>query len=344
MALETLETAEKLEHPFLARSPEVLLPPQVDAFIAARAGQLVDSAHVMHKLGLSFVPHRVEMLPDGKHFIESLSSAEITPQIVEELSDFYRFTFNNENEHFLVYPSTGEFISPKEIFGQDDVSTVVMDAFSDYPKHPQTGEQSIVFHDPQVTYEKLLKLLSKNAYLVILRDTQTLKVSGMTFEYKAPLKEIFCNEWQDPLMYSQLAHTTEERSFSDFLKHMQAGFLVQGVSQELSPQTEFYCWNCTVTAPHARGLENFLTMVTKLHSQIPNHDVRQSFVILETKLGKTAHKSLKTAGAFDIPGVFSDDTVIMAGNLQEVLKNYSLSPNDFKRRCLQRMRAERQKM
>jgi hypothetical protein len=345
MRLET-QVATKLEQPLLPfKSPENPMPVHADAFTTARAMHTVDSADVMQKLGLRFVPHKVEMLPSEKYFVESLSSAEITPQLVAELSDFYRFTFNNENEHYLIYPSTGEFISPKEIFGQDNVPTTVMDAFSDYPKHPQTGEQSVVFHDPQVTYEKLLKLLSKNAYLVVLRDAQTLKVSGMTFEYKASLEEIFRNEWQDPLTYSPLANTADGRSFEDFLKHMQLGFSVQGISQEVSPQMEFYCWNCTVTAPDARGLDNVLVIISRLHLQVlQKENSKNIFAIFETQQGKMANKGLKNTGAFEIPNVFNDNTVLMVARLQEIFDNYSLSPNDFKRLCLQKMRAERQKM
>jgi hypothetical protein len=267
---------------------------------------------------------------------EVVTSAKLTPKIIKEIADWYRYMFNNENEHFLAYPSTGEFISPWEFFNRPQgeyVSLAEMDAVrpEDLPYHPQTEERAVVFHDPELTRQQLLRQLGQNGHISILRDNATNEIVGLTFSYLASLRETFDREWYDDYVYCADHQNPDRKNWSDFL----ASLNLARQNNQLPPlraQSEVFCWNCTTTGPQARGLKPMLTLTKNMIESLSPEKRRDKniSIVLHTKVGSTGHQLLQAVNAIDVPGFFAGETsILMSGSLPEIGDKITLPPRQF---------------
>lgn len=286
-------------------------------------------------------PHKIEKLPWEKFQAELYHSAEITQELVKKISDFYRWTFNTEKWHYLIYPSTWEFVSPYEIFGKKYPSIEEMDKFKDYPSHHVTWERAQLFHDPDVTFQKLSDQLKENAFLVILREIQSWRIAWITFEYLDTLANIFLKEWQNEYYYmKEMYRKWHERDFQVFLNWISLEFESKWIKQKISPDTKMLAWNCTTTAEWARWLDNMLWLVWNLHrfaleSNKVSNDI---YTIFEVQMWSTAHESLLTSWAFNVSWalIWKQDLTLMMWNIRTLSDNYSLSTREYMKLHLRR--------
>lgn len=277
-------------------------------------------------------PRSAEVLAGGTLRLETYTSAEMTPELLQAIADYYRYTFNNENGHYLVYPSTGEFVSPQVLFGLEDVSLKVMDQFTHYPYHPVTHEQAQVFHDPHKTYQKIQEMLESNASIVLLREQVSEKIVGITFEYEASLETIWKKEWSNKYPYMKTQDPAYDRSFEEFIGALRKVFIQEGHTETIDENTLFLCWNCTAITKKHRNTDNFLKMIQRLHTlaleQNPRHP---RFALFESMLDGTAYTLLRSGGAFDIPDVLERPTMLMACDVTQMKKNVSLPYREVRR-------------
>lgn len=277
-------------------------------------------------------PRSVEILAGGYLRLETYTSGEITPELLQEIADYYRYIFNNENGHYLVYPSTGEFVSPQALFGSEDVSLELLDQFTDYPYHPSTHEQAQVFHDPHKTYQKIKEMLGSNASIILLREQNSEKVVGMTFEYEASLETIWKSEWKNKYSYMKTQEPAYDRSFEEFMSALKKAFAQEDYTATIDEQASFLCWNCTAITKKHRNTDNFLKMIQRLHTlaleQNPGHP---RFTLFESMLNGTAYTLLSAGGAFDIPGVLEKPTMLMACDVVQMKNNVSLPYREVRR-------------
>lgn len=280
---------------------------------------------------------------EGKKFtIETVNSEELDEEKLTEMIDFFRFIFNNTFAgQYLVYPSVGQPISTQEVFGtQPDefVSLEKLDSFDPktYPKHPETGESAVFWHDPKVTIEKFAEKSKQNAHYAVFRNLETGEIAGIMFGHKCSIKDLFASEeWENPLLYSGVEIPENMRSFEEFLIKLNKNLKKKGL-EELNAESEVYGWNCIATHPDVRGLEHLTKLTKTFFEMIPQEMKDELLIVGETKYATRAHALFKTAGGIDITGILTDsdktekgDPVIIVGPLDYAAKIFCLSQKEF---------------
>jgi hypothetical protein len=296
---------------------------QIQTPTAVQTDALVSTAEQMAKINVS--PEK----PKEKFRIESFTSLEITPELVKEVADFYRWIFNHYR--FLAYPKTFEFTPAAKVFGLEENNTVPMETMEsslNFPIHPKTGEKATLFHDPDTTYQKFSKIMEKNTYLSVLRDNENHNMVGMAFAYEESLAQIFTNEWSNECPYMKIQHNQNNNSFDAFIKILAKGFKEIGIDTNITPNTKMLCWHSTTTAPHVRGMKNMLNIIRGFFQLIPANKSNGKYLITESAQEGAADKIIPIGGGFTIPKVLEHNK-IWCGDLSTMAKNFSLTPREF---------------
>ena len=227
------------------------------------------------------------------------------PVLCRSIADLYRFIFSNQNRHYLVFPSTLEFVAPEEIFREQEycgeyIDTAVMDDLAEFPMHPETGESAIFWHHPRKTREELERKFLKNAVLALLRDSLG-GIAGMTFGYFATAKEIFEMEgWQNPLLYAGIERPEHCRDVNACLRTL-ADFLDL---QDLAPDHEFLCYNCVAVDPALRGSKYVFSLIVRFLESLPR-EKRNAYCLSEVLFRSRAHEIYGVRGMRIVPGILN---------------------------------------
>ena len=298
--------------------------------------------------------HVAEVAEQPRFKIETYTSVDITPELISEVADFYRYIFANSFGTYLFYPSEGVAISPQEVFDVSPdtyISLEQLDGFSPehFPIHSQTGEQALLWMDLQKTYQCLWEKLKEHGHLSILRDITSDKIMGIIFGHICSIREEFeTEEWENPHHYSLLESDQFYRSFDQYFHAVQKAFeqhrwKFPEFDAELSPDTQIYSWNTIATDPAIRGNPQVLEMSKIFFDTIPEKIKNSLLVIGETPFQSRAHKMFRTSGALDVPeafreqfwgnlknaGIKKDDSIIIMLPLNDFADTFSLSPRDF---------------
>jgi len=161
---------------------------------------------------------------------EVLSSKELTPETIREISDFFRLIFNNDWPEFVVClpcDSTlpkGMKLSAPEVYetNGESVPISIMDTLPKIPDCPNCSKKMQLFHDPKKTFQRLKERLTKGGYVSLLRDRETDKIEGFAYGYGCTLKNQFESEWGNRYNYMADPHPDYDRSFekiSQLSKH-----------------------------------------------------------------------------------------------------------------------------
>jgi hypothetical protein len=280
---------------------------------------------------------------EGKKIrIESYTSAEITPEILNGAARFYRKIFAGSFGQFCAYPSTGEAIAPHDVFKtpKNELQPLeVLDSYDpqEYPVHPQTGEHAILWHDPETTLANFTHKLNKDAHITIFRDIENNEVAGLIFGRACSLEEAFkTEEWENPLYYSGKRPEGILRNYADFEKRINQAW-AQINMPPMNPETIVYVWNCVATRPDLRGPE-FLTKLTKpFFDSIPQEMKDNLRIVGEAKVGSKAHFLFtKVGNAVGVPGILKkeetvekNDPVIILATLHNAAELFSKSPEEL---------------
>lgn len=286
--------------------------------------------------------------------VESYAAPEISEDLVNQITDFYRYIFNN-NGNYLVFPTTLEFLSPAEVFDQNQdeiIDLVTMDSLTEFPIHPQTGEQAIFWHDPEQTLKKISTKLKQDAQVAILRDLTTANIEGLCFGNKTTVRQQFEAEgWRNPLDYAAREITQHNRDFPNHLQKLRAK-MQQHSEQfgncELAAEDAIYSWNCLTTSPKFRGIEILLALTSQFFAAIPEPIKQQLPVISEVRFQSTSHSLLTIAGYLDVPGILTDkstlqintDSLIVTAPLSTIAQNFSLPPREFRQLARKRRKEQ----
>lgn len=252
--------------------------------------------------------------------IQYLNSSQVTPELIEKISNFYREIFAN-NGHYLVYPSTLKSVSPQSFFqrpAEQHIPLALMDSLKqdEFPKHPVTGEYAIYWHHPQKTIRIMKEKLESNAHIVLLLDDQR-KINGLVFGNVCSLHTHWSSqEWENPIYYSQYIRSEHHRDFNTFLQLLNqktlrdpeqfARRLRNGIFEA---QTSIYTWNTFALSPEARGKRYGLKMLETFIRSIPQHYKETLINIGEAKYNSRAHGMFKQLGALDLAGYIGPKTL-----------------------------------
>lgn len=239
---------------------------------------------------------------------EAYNKAEISPELVYEVSTKFRELYCNAYEQYVFYPSEAKAISPKQIFKTEDyVPLEQLDSLDlDEHKHPETGEVPAFWHDPEVVKERLNHLIQEGQ-IALSRNAETSEIEAFTYGYRSSTKEAFeREEWRNPINYSGLENPEQVRDFSLFLEAINRIVAENPETFEetdaLSKDSSVYVWNQFGVMPSGRGKGKMKEVAGKLAKLLEKNGDLHGIGLLETQSGSLAHKIFQKAGALDVPG------------------------------------------
>lgn len=258
----------------------------------------------------------------------SSESPELTDELIRQFTDTFRFIFcNPPYGQYLFYPSEGKAISPQKVFATEEryISLETLDHFDleSFPRHPQTGEQALFWHDPETSFRRFQKKLRERAYLTLLRKPRSEDILGACLGYETTLQRAFeQEEWKNPFHYSQLEDPKRFRDKTNFIERIRTK-----IACEISPTTEVFCYNCIFVDPALQEKGIGFLMQKEFLEQLPS-ELLELLVISEMIAGtKIFELAIKYFNATPVPGILtsqdpprSGDGVIIIAKLNHYLR------------------------
>ncbi|MCA9374653.1 hypothetical protein KC725_05840 [Candidatus Peregrinibacteria bacterium] len=262
--------------------------------------------------------------------IESYTPETITPQIVEQLADAFRYTFNNVFPEFVLCQSCETQASAGDVFGSEgrEVTLKEMDQLQHLPCCGRCGEEMELFHDPEKTKYKLQEKLKGNACVTILSDPTTGEIIGFSIGYEETLQTIFKNEWSYRYTYTKDQREDRKRDFSTFVKAVQEEYknieIPDGVLKEdkVGPNTKAYCLACVVLTPNFRGSGSLLKLLKEFFRSIPEDTRRERVVMSELIQGSKSYNIMRQKCPHEIKDFLGEELVILMGSLQKLADRF----------------------
>ncbi len=273
-------------------------------------------------------------LNGGRFQFESLSNTDVTPQTIRDLSDMFRFTFNNSFPEYAICQGCDQRQPAWSVFGLPEgteVPLVVLDQLTQLPCCPGCAEPMELFHDPQATETKLAKKFQNPGLISLIRDHETQQIEAFTFGYEASLREIFEQEWRDPYAYSRVPKPTLQRDENKFFAAMEP--LLQGFPEEASLDMKAFCWNCCVVSPRMRSTGVLLQLIPNFFSSLSLEQVGRLPVVGETitDVKSKPYRILLRGGFQPVAGFLPEGYVLLGSALKQVAERFSLPPEEFKK-------------
>ena len=288
------------------------------------------------KLKQSKPPSLKEAQPSQELRGEALTSREITPELVRDLSDYYRELFSN-TMHFAVCPpceSKGENarLTAREIFGagKEFVPLAQIDGLENMPLCPCCQQKTQLIYDPDTLRNNFdQKLLgSEKSFLSLLRKGDD-SIAGLAFAYITSLKRELALEWGSkyPYMKSELQRPEYQRSLERFLDCV--GQILSGYSSDGNEAV--LAWNCISVSPEAKG--GLSLLLRNLFNKIPE-EVRDLMILGDVKKGSYAHTIFRAAGGRDGTLFFEEgeSDILVGGKTAWAIDSYTLSPEQFRKK------------
>jgi len=249
--------------------------------------------------------------------VQRLTSADVTPELTKEIADFFRYIFANAYGQYAFFPSEGKALTTEEVLGESEgyVSLQELDGLKNFPLHPETEEEAIFWHDPEVTLKRMREKFQKQAHLVLLRKQENEQLVGMTFGYEATLKDSFHHEeWHNPHHYSRLETSPFLRDYATFenaINEAMAGNRerfgsVLGNKNAVDADTITYVWNCIALAPRITGRGTGGILASTFFQWISEQTDPNVLQLAEVIPGSTAHGMLTKGGAIEVPGALGE--------------------------------------
>ncbi len=261
----------------------------------------------------------------NKYHIDILDIQKLSLDQVKEISDLYRYIFNNAFPKYAMCADCNTWSSAKKIFKTSEyVELAKLDDECSLPDCEDCGDKMNFFHDPNTTLQKLTELFQKEGKILLLsseienpdeeESAIKTKIEGVTFGYYDSLENVTKTEWGHSHNYMDIKHQKEDQLF-DVDGAIEK---VIAYDKNLTAEVEVFCWNCIMLSPEVQGnmnvvVKDFLGSLSKTNCP----------VISQALPGSKSHTWLKRRGYEDIPDVFSKEYSFMLGDLEEVCYEYS---------------------
>ncbi len=251
--------------------------------------------------------YRVEMIVSN--------SPELTPELLQEISDFFRYTFNNAFPEYVVCTDCDVSIFASEVFETQGkyVPLDQLDNNENLPSCPDCNKQMNFFHDGDMTLRKLEQKFQQEGRIVLILSEETNEIKGMTFGYYDSLENVIEKEWGHPYNYMKEEDQKKEQKF-DVGKALEK---INTTEREIDAQTEVCCWNCIMLNPEVLGNVNLL--VRKFLDPLPKTDLP---VVAQVISGSIIHSLLRRRGYREVEDVFPKEYRFMIGELDRVKRHY----------------------
>ncbi|HMR01161.1 MAG TPA: hypothetical protein PKA32_02110 [Candidatus Gracilibacteria bacterium] len=279
-----------------------------------------------------------EKIPGMPYSAETLTAKEITPEIVQKVTDLFRYTFNNDFGEFVVHQLSQEVRGARDVFGcekGESVDLERMDSMAEMPKS-EDGQPMELFHHPEMTYKKLMEKFMKG-YLMLITHDETGEIGAFTFGYVDSLQGVFDKEWKYRFAYTENPSTEamrdEDLFFNNALPALSHHLTEQtGEPVTLTPESEVFCWNCGVVRDDLRRTGIVPFGMKAFFEALPKEKIAKLGVIGETQKGTKPHRLLQMGGFQTIENVLSEDYVLLVAALEKLAGNFSLPAEVFKKK------------
>ncbi len=279
-----------------------------------------------------------ESLATFRPKVESYSSP-LSPELVEEISEYFLYTFRNEWPNDVVCFDCdanldgGMRFSAKDIYGSDfSVPLEIQEKFNVIPDCPCCEQPMSRFMDTDLVKKKLAEKLSQDAYVSLVRSPIDHKIIGMTYANLSTPRDSFnSEEWGHPYTYSKDKRPEDSRDFDLFMDSINEVLVENGAEITLTPESKILLYNCTIVDPQYRSKGILPKLMKSLFMSFPPEVIQNYWGLGETEKGKMYHQVLKVGGVLDVEGVLSEDLILMVGEVKRFLQAMMLSPEEFKR-------------
>ena len=259
--------------------------------------------------------------PVVKFRLECFYGSEITSNIIREVSNFYRFMFNNEHEHYLASPLSGKIIGPKEVFsdlGNSYADLTRMDSLDlDCYTDLITGEIPVFYHCPTRTESIISQMLKSDGCVAILRGDD-LKICGAAFGYTDTVENVFRNEYARRYQFSKADGQLFENDSSIFFDRIEQ---VTGLSES----DGCFSLACVGTIPGSgRGINNYLSLLKGVFSLIPESKRDDLLVIGESRNDSVGRMLYSTAKLKPVESLCScTKSSVLVASAEELIELYN---------------------
>ncbi|MCC7197717.1 hypothetical protein IT413_06025 [Candidatus Peregrinibacteria bacterium] len=272
----------------------------------------------------------VDGMPDGLS-IELYTSNEISPDLVREVSDTFRYTFNNSFPEYVLCRDCQEQTSAIDLYGVTDGSYLPLAQLDNPNEMPACGgchQPMEFFHDPVKTQTKLASRLGAGANLALLRNEEGNSIDGFSFGYKRTLKDVFLSEWKFLYSYCAQEDPRYVRDYDLFLEKTMP-LLSASCGRNIGPDDDVYCWNCVAIGKKMQGKKLLPKLLGCFSDDISHEMVETLPVIGETIDGSRFYQILSRAGLTRVDDVLGNGLVLMAGPLKGLVEKFKSPPDKF---------------
>ena len=265
------------------------------------------------------------------------ASLELTEQLLQEITDFYRYVFNNSFPEYAVCVECDKQMSAREAFhSQAYISLDQIDDVSNLPNCPFCKEQMSFFIDAEKTRENLKEKFKKNAFITLLKEKNTEKIMGVAFGYFDTFKNVVQKEWGNPYNYMKREKQplSKDVSMKDFIRESSLAINRVGIDEKIDEEERIFAWNCAALDDSLFGKGYLSHLMKQFFASIPNKDrfnsnIKTIFHVLKDEKMK---EIVCHAGCSVVENISDTRYTYVVGQLSEVAHNFSLSQEDFQER------------
>ena len=250
---------------------------------------------------------------------ESLDTQTLSPEQIKEVSDFFRFTFNNAFPEYAVCTDCETSVSALDVFGSQGeyIELEELDKECNLPYCVDCGEKMELFHDANMTFDKLTEKFEQEGTIVLFRSDEDESIKGMTFGYYDSLEGVIDKEWGHPYNYMK-------KESQDVALKFDAEGAIEKISVDvgggIEPESRVYCFNCIILDHTVRNcLSELTSRLLRNVQKNGNVDVP----VLGQALSKGVVKLwMMRNGYHEVEEIFGEDYALMVGRLKDVCDIY----------------------
>jgi|WetSurMetagenome_2_1015567.scaffolds.fasta_scaffold16580_2 hypothetical protein len=264
--------------------------------------------------------------------IESIGAAEITPEMIREMSDYFRWIFITDFPEYVVCQDCGITKSADEIFGLEKgqhISLEAADNLKEFPDCPCCRKKMEFFHDPERTYKKLSEKIMEDTNVTVLYSNVDGKLEGLAFGYKATVEGIFEREWRYRFGYTKHPKEQYQRNRKKYLDEICSHLTAvcpptddNNCHSGITPESLAFCGGCLAISPEARKHGLSVDLFYAFLLSLDPETVENCGLIGEVMTDSMPHAILKKAGTATFNGILDSGFSIVAMRLKNLTEFY----------------------
>lgn len=269
--------------------------------------------------------------------IENISSdsPELTQELLNEITTFYRYIFNNAFPEYSICIDCDEQLSAPQAFGTNGayVSLDKIDSPSNLPDCGLCNEEMKFFIDEESTIENLRQKFEKDFYITFFRDKETDKLLGLAFGYFDSMKNLVDKEWGHPHNYMKKEYQQPERKLDidEFILNTAITVSEEGIDERIDEDERVFAWNCAAIDDSISNKGCLSFLMQSFFQSLPQDDILNPHLktVFHVLKNSKMHDIVKYCGCSTIKNILDNRYSYVVGQLSEVAANFSKPKEEF---------------